>query len=138
MRPRGQQPAVSWPRGERIGLGEVMLITQRDEELLNWINRFGYVSIKQIADYWQVSEVTAYGRMKKLVSNEYLVHQRFLYQAPGLYWVSKKGTQLVGSQKESSSLSSCDSFLLELARLAKKLLKNLVFLGIMQLVSFIR
>lgn len=75
-----------------------MFITKRDEELLNWINRFGYVSIRQIAVYWKISEVTAYGRMKKLVSNEYLVHQRFLYQAPGLYWVSKKGAQLAGSQ----------------------------------------
>lgn len=75
-----------------------MVITKRDQGLLKWINRFGYVSIREIAGYWGVSEVTAYGRMKQLVREEYLVHRRYLYQYPGLYQVTKKGVALADSE----------------------------------------
>lgn len=72
-------------------------VTQRDINLLNWINAVGFVSIEQICLRLNVSPKTAYSRIKKLTDNGYLTHERIFWGLPGVYRTTKLGVQLCGS-----------------------------------------
>lgn len=69
-------------------------ITQRDMKLLRWINAVGYVQIKHIAHYLQVSLPTAYERMQKLIHSHFVVHHQLFHGEPGVYRVTHEGVKL--------------------------------------------
>ncbi len=71
-------------------------LTQRDLELMRWINGFGFLEVGQIAEKFSMSPVTAYARLRKLVTHAYLTHDRVLHGKPGAYRVTAEGTAVAG------------------------------------------
>lgn len=74
-----------------------ILITKRDREIMRWINAVGFATIDQIAKKLEIANVTAYGRLSKLVRHEYLQHERLYFALPGVYSVTEKGVECSGS-----------------------------------------
>lgn len=73
-------------------------LTDRDLRLLAWINAVGFVCIDHIATWMKVAKSTAYVRMKKMVDQEYLTHERIFCGIPGVYRVTRRGVQVSGSE----------------------------------------
>jgi hypothetical protein len=69
------------------------LVTRRDVDLFNWINGVGFVNIDQVTERYKISRETAYGRLRKLVQREYLLHERVLQNKPGHYRATKKAAE---------------------------------------------
>ena len=74
-----------------------ILITKRDREIMKWINAVGFATIDQIAKKLEIANVTAYGRLSKLVRHGYLQHERLYFASPGVYSVTAKGVECSGS-----------------------------------------
>ncbi len=77
---------------------QALRLTVRDLRLLAWINAVGFVCIDHIAAWMKVAKSTAYVRMKKLVDQEYLIHERIFCGIPGVYRVTRHGVQVSGSE----------------------------------------
>ena len=71
-----------------------MWVTERDKKLIDWINRIGFVTIEHIAKWMGVAVPTAYIRLRKLVSNGYLIHERVFHGVPGIYRLTLKGKHI--------------------------------------------
>lgn len=78
-----------------------MRLTPRDLQLLAWMNSVGYVSIDHISTWMGVAKSTAYLRMKKMLDQEYVTHDRIFCGLPGVYRVSQLGVQACGSDLPS-------------------------------------
>lgn len=74
-----------------------MQLTERDLRLMYWINSIGYVTIEHIVTWLNISYVTAYARLRKLVNNGYLLHERIFHCQPGIYRVSHEGAKICSS-----------------------------------------
>lgn len=74
-----------------------VLVTVRDRELMLWMNRIGFVTLEMIASKLNVALITAYKRMRKLISLGFLNYQRFYFGMPGVYTVSNIGAEFCGS-----------------------------------------
>lgn len=70
-----------------------MQLTERDVNLLTWINGFGFVTVPQIARRWQTGVPFVYRRLKKLRDADFVIHERLLYGEHGHYRVSTKGVK---------------------------------------------
>lgn len=68
-----------------------MRLTKRDLVLLDWINQFGFVNAKLVAQFLKVSLAVAYRRLRKLVQHQYLHHQSIYFGLPGVYQVTSLG-----------------------------------------------
>ena len=71
-----------------------MQLTTRDLALLRWINGFGFVDIEHISKKLVVKKPTAYARMQKLVSADYLVFERIFHARNGVYRVTQQGAKI--------------------------------------------
>ena len=67
-----------------------MRLTERDKNLLAWINSVGFVSIEHIARWMKVTNPVAYRRAKKLLNHGYLSYQQIFLNEKGMAW-SKLG-----------------------------------------------
>jgi len=74
-----------------------MWITERDLELMRWINEFGFVTINHICRWLQVGKPAAYARVRKLIQRGLLLHQRIFQNQPGIYRVSHMGVKVCHS-----------------------------------------
>lgn len=74
-----------------------MWLTERDMRLMDWINRIGFVTVEHVAKWLSVAVPTAYIRLKKLVSNGYLIHERIFHGVPGIYRLTLKGKYISSS-----------------------------------------
>lgn len=72
-------------------------LTERDQQLMAWINQVGVVRIDHIAAWMQVGKTTAYKRIKKLMHHGYVIHQRVFHGLPGVYRVGANGIAVSGS-----------------------------------------
>jgi predicted transcriptional regulator len=71
-------------------MGEmVMRITERDEEILNFINEFGVCHIEHISCKWGIKKRRAYQIMERLKKAKLVDHERVLYKGYGVYWIHK-------------------------------------------------
>ena len=73
-------------RGERK-----MIFQERDIEILQWVNGFGFASADQIRQFMKVGNTAAYVRIKKLVEGGYLSRERILHGQARIHKVTKKG-----------------------------------------------
>lgn len=69
-------------------------ITERDIDLLGWVNGLGFVNINHVAERYRISTVTAYARLRKLIQRHLLQHERLVHNKPGLYRVTREGADL--------------------------------------------
>ncbi len=80
-----------------------MQITERDKQMIIFIARHKFVTAKQVSRYMEMGLKAAYRRLKKMVDNFYLNHERLFLGKPGIYLATKKGIEVseshVGAQK---------------------------------------
>ncbi len=69
-----------------------MILTDRDRELMRWINSMGFVTIDCIVEKMNIHIANVYRRLRKLVANEYIIHERIHQNRLGTYYLSAKGT----------------------------------------------
>jgi hypothetical protein len=77
------------------GVGWVRL-TQRDIEILKWMNGFGFVTVEHLQGKMLISKQAVYRRMRKLGEDGYVVHERIFVDEPGVFRVAKKGVDVSG------------------------------------------
>jgi hypothetical protein len=65
--------------------------------ILEEINRFGYMTIREIAAITKRHEKVIYGRLKVLRDQEMLKHKQLLWGRPGAYWLTCKGQRFAKS-----------------------------------------
>jgi len=75
-----------------------MQFTARDIKLLYWINSIGFVTVEHIATKFNITKQTTYRRIKTLVDNNYLIHERIFHGMQGAYRVSKDGVAVSQSE----------------------------------------
>ena len=68
-----------------------MRLQQRDIEVMQKINGFGFATIEQIKAFMQVGNTAAYVRVKKLVDHGYLQRQRILHGDARIHSLTEKG-----------------------------------------------
>lgn len=83
---------------EEIKKSVNMRLTNRDLQLMVWINQMGFATINQIQAWLGVAQSTAYGRLKKLTQHGFLMHENLLQAKPGFYRVSTMGAEISGSE----------------------------------------
>lgn len=62
-----------------------MQLTKKDQELLAWIGKMGYVSCEQVKKKTGVGRRAAYWRLHRLVENNYLRHMFYRRYEAGIY-----------------------------------------------------
>jgi hypothetical protein len=75
-----------------------MRFQQRDIEILQWVNSFGFATAVQISGFMRVVETTAYIRLKKLVMAGYLSRERVLHGQARIHRVTKMGVLASGDE----------------------------------------
>ncbi len=66
------------------------MLTNRDIEILDWINRLGAVGAKHVAVRFEMNDQPAYRRLNRLVKEGLLAYHRLLFHCPGLYVATRK------------------------------------------------
>jgi hypothetical protein len=66
-------------------------ITENDIAILTTINRFGFMTVREIAKITGRLETVVYSRLKVLCDYELLENQRLFYGKPGAYWLTYQG-----------------------------------------------
>ncbi|EKD71611.1 MAG: hypothetical protein ACD_46C00144G0001 [uncultured bacterium] len=70
-----------------------MQITERDVEILKFINEFGFCEIKQIEKQFCIKKSRGYQIMKRLVIANLVTHQMIFHGAHGIFYLTKEGAQ---------------------------------------------
>jgi hypothetical protein len=92
-----------------------MRLMPRDEQILTWINGFGFASADQIARYLHTQKPAAYRRLKKLVEGGFLIHEYVLHGHAGVYRLTKLGVQACGDELKALKEISLGIFRHDLA-----------------------
>jgi hypothetical protein len=74
-----------------------MQITERDIEILRWINRMRFATAKQVGIRFGIGIWYTYKRLRKLDVEGYLVHVRPLRDAPGVWLCTEAGARMSGT-----------------------------------------
>ncbi|QSZ27612.1 replication-relaxation family protein [Aceticella autotrophica] len=74
-----------------------MQITDRDIEILLWINRMRFVTAKQVSKKFKIGIKSAYRVLKRLCDDRFLYHSRSYMFEPGVYLCTKRGKRISGS-----------------------------------------
>jgi len=89
-----------------------MQITEKDIEILKWINRFRYTTAKQVMEKFGMCKSPAYRRLKFLKDNGYLYYRKFFKDKPGIFFCTVEGVGVSGSKlsplKRKISLATYD------------------------------
>ena len=72
-----------------------MQFTERDAQLLRWINGHGFVTLRQIARWNDGFYQAAQRRVRQLVDHGYL-ERRAIFHGDRAHWLTKLGRQLCG------------------------------------------
>lgn len=73
-----------------------MRLTADDLVLIRWINKYKRVTADQAVVFLSVSKQNVYRRLKRLVENGYLIHERIFHGKPGIYYPTYKGVSAAG------------------------------------------
>jgi hypothetical protein len=68
-----------------------VIFQNRDIEILQWVNGFGFASADQICKWMGVGTTAGYVRVKKLVDGGYLERKRILHGQARIHKVTRKG-----------------------------------------------
>lgn len=75
----------------QVTLAKNRVITERDIAIMQEINRFGFMTVAEVARLFSIQEQRAYHRLKIMCNFELLQHQRLLHNIPGAYWLTRHG-----------------------------------------------
>jgi len=70
-----------------------MRMTERDIEILKFINEFGFCEMPQLEERFGFKTPRSYKVMQRLIKAELVVHERFLHNRPGVFYVTHRGAQ---------------------------------------------
>ncbi len=70
-----------------------MQITERDIEIIRFINNFGFCEIKQIEKQFGIKKSRGYQIMKRLVDANLVVHERVFHGVHGIFYVTHRGSE---------------------------------------------
>ncbi len=70
---------------------EKIQITEREKEILQFINAFGFCEIVHIIKQFSMKQSRCYQVMEKLKRGGLVKHERVFYGRHGIYWVTHKG-----------------------------------------------
>lgn len=70
-----------------------MQITERDIEIIRFINDFGFCEIKQIEKQFGITKSRGYQIMKRLVNANLVIHEKVFHGAHGIFYVTKLGSE---------------------------------------------
>ena len=68
-----------------------MKITERDIEILEFINDFGFCGMPEIEKRFSIKRPLGYRLLRRLVREGYVSHKRLFYSGYGLYYLTGKG-----------------------------------------------
>lgn len=71
-----------------------MYLTQRDREILKFINQFGFCEMPQIEKRFGLKKPRSYKVIKRLVRECFVIHERIFHHRHGIYRLSKSGAEL--------------------------------------------
>jgi len=75
-------------------------ITERDIDIIRWIDSFGYVTAEQVFREFGFSPKRGYRRLRLLVEEKYLLHRRIFFGRPGIYQAGGQGLALIADDPE--------------------------------------
>lgn len=70
-----------------------MIMTERDIEILKFINDFGFCEISQIEKRFQLNRPRSYKIMQRLVKAGFVIHQRAFNNNFGIFYLNNSGAQ---------------------------------------------
>jgi len=70
-----------------------MYLTQRDREIMTFINQFGFCEMPQIEKMFSLRKPRNYKVMQRLVREGLVIHERIFYHRHGIYRLSKTGAE---------------------------------------------
>jgi len=91
------QKQVAVIKTKRVMSVRGRVITERDKQILNVINRFGFMTVIEVAAIFNMQEQRAYARLKVLNDAGLIKHERILHSYPGAYWITREGRETSGS-----------------------------------------
>jgi hypothetical protein len=68
-----------------------MKLTQRDMEIMWFINEFGFCEITQIEKMFELKKPRSYQIMQRLVNEKLVIHKKIFHGRNGIYYLSKQG-----------------------------------------------
>jgi DNA-binding MarR family transcriptional regulator len=68
-------------------------LTERDMEMLNFINDFGFCEMPQIEKRFSLKKPRSYQLIKRLIKTGFLRHERVFYGQHGIYRLTRKGSR---------------------------------------------
>jgi hypothetical protein len=68
-------------------------LTERDVEIIRFINNFGFCEMGQIEKRFSLKKPRNYEVMRRLIRNGFVNHKRIYYGSHGVYFVSTKGAK---------------------------------------------
>ncbi|GAB4273567.1 replication-relaxation family protein [Thermincola ferriacetica] len=75
-----------------------MQVTNRDLEIMRFINRFKYATVRHVMKAFEMNEKAAYRRLAALVGEGYLRYKKIFVGRPGIYWLTQDGADLAGDE----------------------------------------
>lgn len=72
------------------------MYTNRNSEILRFINEFGFCELPQIQKRFGLSKTRAYKIMQRLIKHGYVIHERIFYHRHGIYRVTRDGAEISG------------------------------------------
>jgi DNA-binding PadR family transcriptional regulator len=76
-----------------------MILQDRDLEILKFINKFGYVGLDHIREFYNFSQSRVYQILGRLVKNDYIDKKRVIADQASIYWLKTKGADLLNTNR---------------------------------------
>ena len=70
-----------------------MQITDRDIEILKFINEFGFCEMPQLEKRFSFKTPRSYKVMQRLIKAELVIHERILHNRPGVFYLTHRGAE---------------------------------------------
>src|SRR3990167_8132278 len=70
-----------------------MQLTERDVEILGFINDFGFCEVSHIGKRFGLKNLRSYKVMKRLICGGLVAHERVFHNRPGIYFVTREGAK---------------------------------------------
>lgn len=68
-------------------------MTERDVEILKFINEFGFCEISQLEKRFGFKTPRSYKVMQRLTTEGLITHERILFNRPGVFYLTKRGSK---------------------------------------------
>src|SRR5438128_1599019 len=70
-----------------------MQMTERDHEILNFINEFGFCEMPQLQKRFGLKMQRGYKVVQRLIKEGLVIHERILHNRPGAFYLTNRGAE---------------------------------------------